>query len=241
VIAALTGAIAVGRPAAALVGATEPGDFNLGRQLVMILKSGAGNAGFCTGIVVGRRIVLTAAHCVGAAPATKAYFQDRNGQPVFASVVEVATHPGYRAEAPARRQRSIDLALVHLDRDLVERVPLTLATVATVLPGAAVQIAGFGVASEADPRSAGTLRSATLTVRAPQSSILLWLEDPTHRGTGACAGDSGGPILRDQAVVAVTAWAEGLGRRHCGALTQAALIAPQRAWIEAILNAWSQH
>jgi hypothetical protein len=158
----------------------------------------------------------------------------------LASVVEVATHPGYRPEAPLRRQPSIDLALVRLDRELAEHLPLALANLAMVPVGSAVQIAGFGVATEGDPRSGGTLRSAMLTVRAPQSSILLWLEDPTHRGTGACAGDSGGPILRDQAVVAVTDWAEGPGKSHCGALTQAALIAPQRAWIEATLNAWSK-
>jgi len=38
--------------------------------------------------------------------------------------------------------------------------------------------------------------------------------------------------------VAITSWSAGEGKSHCGKLTQAALIAPQRAWIERVLRGW---
>ena len=56
------------------------------------------------------------------------------------------------------------------------------------------------------------------------------------------SGDSGGPIVSadDGKVLAITAWSAGAGHgSRCGALTQGALVAPQRAWIDAVLNRWS--
>jgi hypothetical protein len=106
--------------------------------------------------------------------------------------------------------------------------------------GERFRLAGFGVAAEGDERSAGTLRQAIIAARAPLSSILLWAGDPENRGVGACVGDSGGPVFASDAprVVAITVWATGAGKRHCGALTQAALLAPQEGWIAGVLAQW---
>ena len=106
--------------------------------------------------------------------------------------------------------------------------------------GAHLRIAGFGIAREGAPATGGVLRSGTLDVRAPLSTILLWAEDPTHRGSGACTGDSGAPIFdaAGRALVAIADWAEGTAGKACGALTQGALVAPQRAWIEKTLSGW---
>jgi hypothetical protein len=224
--------------AMALVGDTSAGDPELARHLVMVLKSTAGSAGFCSGVLIDHRTVLTAAHCVASVQTTKIY-ANRDGHPEFAAVIAVAVHPAYRAGAAQSRQRSIDLALLHLDHGLQDYSPIPLADQGSVPLGTKVQIAGFGIAREGDGRSGGVLRSGQLVVRAPPSSILLWLADPESRGTGACAGDSGGPILVGQALTAITSWAEGAGSAHCGSLTQAALLAPQRPWIEAVLRSWA--
>jgi hypothetical protein len=40
------------------------------------------------------------------------------------------------------------------------------------------------------------------------------------------------------ALVAVTVWSQGTGKRQCGELTQAARLAPQRAFIEDTLRGW---
>ena len=176
---------------------------------VMVLASRAGKSGFCTGVVIARDVVLTAAHCVAAAHQTRIYFK-QGDQPTFLEPTAIATHPQYKADALRRR------------------------------PGMIVGVAGFGVTREGDGASAGILRWGKLRARAPLSNILLWADDPSDKDFGACEGDSGGPIfaLESGALVAITSWTEGAGDRHCGKLTQAALIAPQRAWIDSVLRGW---
>lgn len=222
----------------ALVGDASASGPELARHIVMVLKSTSGGAGFCSGVVIDRRVVLTAAHCVASLQTTKIY-ANRNGHPEFAAVVALAVHPQYRANAPLRRERSIDLALLHLDHELQDFTPIPLSDNDSVPIGTRVQIAGFGITREADGRSGGVLRSGQLVVRAPASDILLWLADPEQHGTGACAGDSGGAVLVGQALTAITNWAEGAGTAHCGSLTQAALLKPHWMWIETILRSWS--
>ena len=110
----------------------------------------------------------------------------------------------------------------------------------TLAIGSHIRVAGFGVTREGAENTAGKLRLGVLEVRAPISSILLWANDPAHAGAGACTGDSGAPVFAatSDTVIAVTDWAAGAGHRHCGELTQAALIAPQHAWIETTLAQW---
>jgi hypothetical protein len=230
--------IAAAEPGVALVGDTTAADAELARHVLMVLRSGRGSAGFCSGVLLDRQIVLTAAHCVASPQDTKIY-NKTDGQTEFASILEIAIHPLYRPKAPQSRERSIDLALLRLDHPLTGMAPTAWAQTGSVSLGATVRIAGFGVTREQDGRSGGVLRAGMLVVRAPVSTILLWLDDPTHHGTGACAGDSGGPVFTDRMLTAIVNWAEGSGAAHCGTLTQAALLAPQRQWIEGILRAWA--
>ena len=108
--------------------------------------------------------------------------------------------------------------------------------------GARYRIAGFGVTREGGGDTAGTVHWGVLAARAPLSSILLWAEDPLKKNFGACEGDSGGPIFAGDSdtLVAITDWSEGQGKANCGKLTQAALIAPQRAWIAGVLKGWGR-
>lgn len=157
------------------------------------------------------------------------------------SVAASAVHPLYRADAQKARERSVDLALLRTVVPLPRRfqaVTLDHGTAITI--GSRLRIAGFGVTQEGAATSSGKLRVGRLEVRAPLSSVLLWADDPAHAGAGACTGDSGGPILAatSEVVIAVTDWAAGRGARHCGALTQGALVAPQRGWIESVLRSW---
>jgi hypothetical protein len=204
---------------------------------VMVLASRAGKSGFCTGVVIARDVVLTAAHCVAAAHQTRIYFK-QGDQPTFLEPTAIATHPQYKADALLRRERSIDLALIRSSLP-AQVTPVMLADDAVSL-GTIVGVAGFGVTREGDGASAGILRWGKLRARAPLSNILLWADDPSDKDFGACEGDSGGPIfaLESGALVAITSWTEGAGDRHCGKLTQAALIAPQRAWIDSVLRGW---
>lgn len=233
-----------GAGAQALVGAAAE-DNSFAATTLMVLQRGARGSGFCTGVVVARNVVLTAAHCVGSAQDTRVHFREGGGrqttQQDLLGVTAVSVHPLYRANAAKTRERSIDLALVRLAAPLPARFhAVEMERAPNIAVGAQFRIAGFGVAREGRGETGGILRSGVLAARAPLSSILLWAEDPQHNGFGACTGDSGGPIFSNSGtLVAVTSWAEGAGGKACGKLTQAALIGPQMPWIEGVLRSWT--
>lgn len=220
-------------PAAAVVGPTHEVQPGTADHLVMVLQRRGPAAGFCTGIVLSPHAVLTAAHCVPPGADLRVHFKDAAGAPVLLPVAGVTRHPGYRADAIAKRERSIDLAVVTLAEPLPERFqPATLSVQASAQVGESFVVAGYGLGREGEPASSGQLREAALAARAPLSDVLLWAADPARGGAGACTGDSGGPMLdASGAVVAVTLWSAGDGKRQCGALTQALWLAPYRDWI----------
>ncbi|WP_237476921.1 S1 family peptidase [Lichenibacterium dinghuense] len=222
-----------GHPALAVVGPSRDASSAVADSAVMVLQRQGSAAGFCTGVVVAPRAVLTAAHCVPPGADIRIHYRDAAGAPVLLPVAGVVRHPGYRADAIARRERSVDLAVVSLPEPLPTAFrPAVLGSEAGTAVGSRFTVAGFGLAREGEPRSSGRLRAADLAARAPLSDVLLWAEDPSHGGAGACTGDSGGPVLdASGAVAALTLWSAGDGRRRCGALTQAIWLAPYRAWI----------
>ncbi len=233
VVRAVAAALIAAHPAAAVVGPSHEASGSTAASTVMVLQRRGPAAGFCTGIVLGPRAVLTAAHCVPPGADIRVHFKDPAGAPVLLPVASVVRHPGYRAEAIAKRERSVDLAVVTLPELLPDGFhAAALGTEAATAVGTHFTLAGFGLAQEGDSRTSGRLREADLAARAPLSSVLLWLDDPTHAGAGACTGDSGGPVLDAAgAVAALTLWSAGDGARRCGALTQALWLAPYREWI----------
>ncbi len=228
-------------PAMAMVGPTTEAA-PVAASMVMVLQHQGSSAGFCTGVVLAPDVVLTAAHCVPKGADLRVSLPGDPTKPVLLPLVGVARHPDYRPDAIKERQRSVDLALLHLAHPLPDRfVAAALARTAGTKVGARFIASGYGVAREDDAASSGTLRSATLSARGPLSSLLLWADDPQGHA-GACTGNSGGPVVADNGaeVTALILWSAGDGARQCGSLTQAIWLAPQRAWIDRVMQAWRQ-
>jgi len=210
-------------------------------RVVMVLTRGAEGSGFCTGIVLAPRIVLTAAHCLHAAADMVVHYRDASGQPVLVAVAATSAHPLYRADAVKRRVVSIDAGLVETATPLPTRFrPALLAGGDAPAVGDPATVVGYGIGQEGKPKTGGALRAADLHVRAPASQILLWADDPAETGAGACSGDSGGPVFAadDKTVLAIVAWTSGAKGHKCGAITQGPLMAPLRDWIETITKRW---
>lgn len=229
-------------PAGAVVGGREGGP-EAGATLMVLNARG----GVCTGIVLSRRAILTAAHCADGRTDLRIHWREA-GEPVLVEPAAVTLHPEFNAQAVTARKRSIDLALVHLATPLPARFSAA-SLVDGPLPraGAAITLAGYGVSREGEAKSTGTYRSAALATVEPYGPgrILIWAADPAGAGkraaAGACQGDSGGPMLdREGGIIAVTSWSTGPTGKQCGLLSQGVLVAPQRGWIDRTLSGWGE-
>lgn len=226
--------------ASALVGASIDADRHESAQVILVTTIKGRSGGFCTGVVLSSTIVLTAGHCAHGASAIAVNAAADGMAPRLIGASAHIIHPEFRDNAAARRERSIDLALLRLSEPLPAKFnQAQLSDRGTTKVGETFRILGFGLTQEGVEHSAGKLRAGFLETRAPLSRILLWAKDPQEKGFGACTGDSGGPIFDNRGkVFAITSWSTGAGKKSCGVLTQAALVAPQRAWITKTLASW---
>src|ERR1700759_446218 len=106
-------------PARALVGGEPDGRY--ADRVAMVLIRGGDKAGFCTGLVLSPRVLLTAAHCLRALPNMAVHYRDGAGAPVVIPVDASISHPLYRPDAIKARVESIDLALIRTARPLPSR------------------------------------------------------------------------------------------------------------------------
>ncbi len=217
-------------PAAAMVGGAAPADQAIARQVVLIV----GGRSLCTGVAIAPDLVLTAAHCVlGNGKYRLVAFEARRS--VVKDVATVAPHPQFspRADAP-------DLALVKLAAPSAPGLTPAAFSDRRAPPsvGDRFIVAGFGVASQGDRKTAGRLRAATLVATDRPNSQQLSLVDPQKlgdsAGLGVCNGDSGGPVYdeRDRALVGIVSWsARTDGEPVCGFVSGIIPLARYRYWI----------
>ncbi|MGC2785094.1 MAG: trypsin-like serine protease, partial [Roseiarcus sp.] len=134
-------------PACALVGGEPDGRF--ADRVAMVLIRGGDKAGFCTGLVLGPRVLLTAAHCLRPLRDMAVHYRDAAGAPVVIPVDAAVFHPLYRADAIKARVESIDLALIRTARPLAPRfVAAAIADGGPPPIGAPAIVSGYGAARE---------------------------------------------------------------------------------------------
>jgi hypothetical protein len=161
--------------------------------------------GYCSGVVIARRAVVTARHCAYGMSVLAAGHYFRVAHVSRDGVLDDGQHVHVSGDA----------SILHLAKPLPE-------TVAAVPvgdgDGDTFTIAGYGTTNERW-RGTGALHEATLVAASAYALV-----DPGRTGStgaSACYGDSGGPVLRGGVLVGViTRAAHPSPRRACGDLTR---------------------
>ena len=170
------------------------------------------NISECSGALVGRRYVVTAAHCVRAErPGGRVITVGRAvrvGNPGAnarrARIIRVSVHPRYRT---TDTRGGYDLAVLTLARPLGPGVALATPEEERDLaapPEKALAI-GFGINRVGQPVTERRARTARLEMLSPFNCVTPGLVEAFQKSqvcaasgsAGICAGDSGGPLVVD--------------------------------------------
>jgi secreted trypsin-like serine protease len=232
-------------PACAIVGGAPPTTEGIGRTIVTIVGS---RGTFCSGALIGPRLVLTAGHCVQGGTEYRIVEYDAAHKPQLKTVRRAAAHPGFNMQAIQAHRASADVALLELEAPTRDGVPAALGVPQLPLaPGNTFTIAGIGVTIRGEGRSGGVVRTAPLAATGKPGTLQIRLVDPVTQGAkeglGACTGDSGGPLFEQQAVgqmiVGVISWSTGAnGSAGCGGMTGATPLTLYRDWIVQTARQW---
>ena len=191
----------------------------------------------CSGVVVGPRVVVTAAHCL--TELADPVFHVQLGADVKAptrsiAVTRAIAYPRYTG--PGDDQRAgLDLAVLLLAEDAgVAPIALPTADDDGLAPGAPIEIVGFGETIADDPTTAGQRRHVTAAIDTTCDRLLA-VGDDAHV---ACGGDSGGALLAigsDAVPRLVGVVAFGV-KAHCAAPVYGTRIAPYRRFIQSFID-----
>jgi secreted trypsin-like serine protease len=223
-------------PASAMVGGA-PVAAGAARAAVMIVGS-RGNS--CTGTMIARDLVLTAAHCVQPGADYKLVEFDEKRQPSLRDVARVAIHPQFSMQTFLGHRATADVAVLKLASPLSISPASLMEGAPKVAPGDPFTAAGYGVTERGNGRSGGTLRSAALAATGKPGNLQIRLVDSAtngeRAGLGACTGDSGGPVFQDAGgqllIIGIISWSTGPNNSDgCGGLTGVTPLSLYRGWI----------
>ncbi|NEU14059.1 trypsin-like serine protease [Methylobacterium sp. BTF04] len=215
------------------------------RASVVRIESTQGE--ICSGTLIARDLVLTAAHCVMHQAGYSVVAVDRNFRQRRILAVAAAMHPDFVPGTTPEDQPGTDLALLKLAEPLGADFQPLDPRGGTINTGDPVDIAGFGVVAENRRNTARTLRQAHLvSIGSLQVANTVTVVTDRRRmaetaGAGACLGDSGGPILSggpgNYRIVGVVSWSSGAMRQDkrartaCGGFTAVTPTGEHAGWI----------
>jgi secreted trypsin-like serine protease len=231
------------QPALAMVGGGSTPSPAVANAIVTIVGS---HGTSCTGTLIARDIVLTAAHCI--APGTTYKMVDYKSQPPrLLDVRRVAAHPQFNMQSLLAHRATADVALLQLASPLPAQPAALGGALMPVTVGQRLTVVGMGVAVHGDGRSGGVARAASLAVTGRPGTLQIRLVDPAtnnaRAGLGACTGDSGAPAFLDSnggsVIAGVVSWSTGANNASgCGGLTGVTPLALYRDWIIRTARSW---
>lgn len=165
---------------------------------------------FCTGTVVAKRVVVTAAHCLAGMSASRIRFAfGPNGFSPQASVgvSRVVVHPQYDAN---RIKNDIGVLILSSDAPVT---PIAINTSMTSSwQGRSLVFVGYGVSNGVTQTGGGTKRVVSIPISQVGSTQFAY--EDSRRNT--CFGDSGGPAFaQDQNGNLLLAGVTSYGDQRC--------------------------
>jgi Trypsin len=150
----------------------------------------------CSGVLVARDLVLTAAHCVKDIPLAAAVVLYDGAKPVrpVIPVVSVRRYNVDASDLPSEYagliELSLDTAILRLAKPVRGREPVRISR--SSQPPRGLRLAGTGLSEE----GVGVLKTTHLDPLLMTSTGLVIAQT---RGSAVCRGDSGGPVIADSA------------------------------------------
>ena len=188
---------------ASIVGGTNVVDGGSFSKYAVLIFDDHTNA-FCTGIIIDKQVILTAAHCVGKNPMRLAFGANPlSGHYQQRYSTKTLVHPDYKGSATDDTFNSDnDLALLFVAAGVptsYNSVQLPDTTSFTRDETTQFTALGYGQTtgvekSDSSSLGAGVLRSVSLQVKSVSDDALTFRVDQSS-GQGICKGDSGGPAL----------------------------------------------